>query len=164
MLRGCPLPRENKDAQAPWQLESLWPCRTGIEQQRLAEPFDFRLVGMAKHADIRLFALKKGSSFLRQLPAFILNMTDGDAAACQFDHGLGRKYALSVIVDIARDGGDRSDLFQLFNHGPIANVSGMKDVIDPFEMSPDGQIEQAMGIGNYSDPNGSALVHGVATG
>ena len=28
-------------------------------------------------------------------------MTDGDAAVCQFDHSLGRKYALSIIVDVA---------------------------------------------------------------
>jgi hypothetical protein len=56
---------------------------------------------MAKHADIRMFALEKGSSILRVLPAFIQNMEDGDAAACQFDYGLGRKYALSIIVDVA---------------------------------------------------------------
>jgi hypothetical protein len=40
----------------------------------------------------------------------------------------------------------------------------MEDVIDASEMSPDGRIESAMGIGNHSDPNGSALVHGAATG
>lgn len=44
--------------------------------------------GMANHADIRLFALKKGSSFLHELSAFVQNMPDGDAEACQFDHGL----------------------------------------------------------------------------
>ena len=164
MLRGCPLPRENKDAQAPWQLESLWPCRTGIEQQRLAEPFDFRLVGMAKDADVRLDFLEKHSSALCELPAFIQNMTDGDAAACQLDHGFGRTSALAIIVDVARDGGDRSDLLQLFDHGPIANVSGMENVIDASEMLLDDRIESAMGIGNHSNANGSRLVHGVATG
>jgi hypothetical protein len=51
--------------------------------QCLTESFGFRLAGMAKHTDIRLFTLKKGSSALRQLPAFVQNITDGDAAACQ---------------------------------------------------------------------------------
>jgi len=36
-----------------------------IEKQRVAELFGFRLEGMAKHTDIRLFALKKGSAGLR---------------------------------------------------------------------------------------------------
>jgi hypothetical protein len=40
----------------------------------------------------------------------------------------------------------------------------MENVIDLFEMSPDGRIEQTVGVGNHSDPNVSALVHGVATG
>ncbi len=68
-------------------------------------------------------------------------MTDGDAAACQFDHGLGWKSALFIIIDVAGDGGDRSDLLQLFNHGLIANIPGVENVIDASEMSPDGRIE-----------------------
>jgi hypothetical protein len=91
-------------------------------------------------------------------------MTDGNAAACQFDHGLGRISALFFIIDVARDGGDRSDLLQLFDHGPIANVPGVENVIDASEMSPDGRIEQAVGIGNDADPNGAPLVYGTATG
>jgi hypothetical protein len=31
-------------------------------------------------------------------------------------------------------------------------------------MSPDGRIEQAVGIGNDADPNGAPLLHGAATG
>jgi len=91
-------------------------------------------------------------------------MTEGNAVACQFDHGLGRKSAMFIIINIAGYGGNRRNLLQLFNHRPIANVPGMEDVIDASEMSPDGRIESAMGIGNHSDPNGSALVHGAATG
>jgi hypothetical protein len=119
---------------------------------------------MTKDADIRLFALKKGSPFFRHLPAFVQNMTDGDAAAYQIDHGLGRKYALFIIIDVAGDGGDWSNLLQLFDHGPIANVPGVENVIDASEVSPDGGIEQAVGIGNHSDLNGFPLVHGTATG
>ena len=89
-------------------------------------------------------------------------MTDGNAATRQFDHGLGRESAL-VIIDVAQDSGDRSNLLQLFDHGTIANVPGMDNVIDASEMSPDGRIEQTVGVGNHSDPNGSLLIHGAAT-
>lgn len=58
-------------------------------------------------------------------------MTDGDTAACQFDHDIERKSAL-VVIDIARDGGDRSDLPQLADCGSIANVLGVKNGIDAF--------------------------------
>jgi hypothetical protein len=68
-------------------------------------------------------------------------MTEGDAEACQFDHGLGRKSALFNIVDIAKDGGDRRDPLQLFNHGLIADVSGVENVIDAFKMSSNRRIE-----------------------
>ena len=43
---------------------------------------------MTKDADVWSFAIQKGSPVLRELSAFIQNMTDGDAAACRFDHGL----------------------------------------------------------------------------
>jgi hypothetical protein len=79
-----------EEPQAPWKFESLWPRRSWIEAQRAAEPFGFWLVRVAKHTDIRLFALKKSSPVLREPPAFVQNMTNGDAAACQFDYGLGR--------------------------------------------------------------------------
>jgi hypothetical protein len=68
-------------------------------------------------------------------------MPDGDAAACQFDHGLGRKSALFIIVDVAGDGGDRSDLLQLFDHGPITNIPGVENMIDACKMSSNRRIE-----------------------
>ena len=37
-------------------------------------------------------------------------------------------------------------------------------VIDASEMSLDGRIEQAVGLGNRSDQNGAPPVHGTATG
>lgn len=42
-----------------------------------------------------------------------------------------------VVCDASRDRiacGDRSDLLQLFDHGPIANVTGVENVIDAFKM------------------------------
>ena len=124
-----------------WKLEPFWPGRTRVKEQRLAEPFNFRSMRMTKDTDVWLLAIQKGSPVLRQLSAFIQNMTDGDAVACQFDHDLGRKSALFIIIDVAGDGGDRRDLLQLFNHGSIANVPGVENVIDPFEISSNRWIE-----------------------
>ena len=67
-------------------------------------------------------------------------MSDGDTAARQFDHGLRRQSAL-VIINISGDSSDWSDLRQLFDHGPIANVPGVENVIDPFKMSSNCRIE-----------------------
>ena len=96
---------------------------------------------MTKDAEVWLGFLEERSSALCELPAFIQNMTDGDAAACQFDHGLRLKFALFIIIDVAGDGGDRSDLLQLFEYGLIANVPGVENVIDPFKMSSNRRIE-----------------------
>jgi hypothetical protein len=66
------------------------------------EPFAFRLMSVAKDADVRLFAIQEGSPGLCELPAFIHNATDRDAEAGQSDHRLGRKSALSLIVDVVK--------------------------------------------------------------
>jgi hypothetical protein len=68
-------------------------------------------------------------------------MTDGDSAACQFDHGLGRKSDLFIIIDVAGNGGDWSDLLQLFDHGLLANIPGVENVIDALKMSSNRRIE-----------------------
>ncbi len=49
---------------------------------------------MAKDAEVWLVFLEERSSFFRHLPAFIQKMTDGEAAACRFDHGLRWKATL----------------------------------------------------------------------
>jgi len=68
-------------------------------------------------------------------------MADGDATARQFDHRFGRKYALFTIIDVAGNDCDWRNLLQLFDHGPIADVPGMENVIEASEVSPDGWVE-----------------------
>ena len=97
----------------PWEVEPLWARRARIEQQRLAEPFGLRLMRMTKDAEVWLLAIQKGSPTFCELPTFIQNMTDGNAAACQFDHGLGQKYALFIIVDVAGGHCDRGSELSL---------------------------------------------------
>ena len=95
---------ETQKTNATGKCESLRPCRPWIEEQCLPEPFRSGLMGVAEDADIWMFVLQERSSFFRQFPTFIQNMTDGDTAACQFDHGLGRKPALVIAIHIAGDG------------------------------------------------------------
>ena len=59
---------------------------------------------VAEDADIWMFTFQERPPLFRHLPAFVQNMTDGDAAAGQFDHGLGRKSSRLIIVDVAGDG------------------------------------------------------------
>ena len=120
-------------------------------------------MGMTEDTDVRSFTIQNGSSFFRHLSAFVENMTHGNATTCQFNYDLGRESALFIAIDVARDGGDRSDLLQLLDHGPIANVPGVENIIDAFKMSSDHRIESAVGVGNYSDPNGAPLVHWTTT-
>ena len=117
---------------------------------------------VTEDADIGVFTFKKCAAFFRHLPAFVQNMTDGDAVACQFDHHLGRNFILLVAIHVARDGGDWSDLLQPFDHRPIANVSGVDNVIDAFEILLYHRIKEAMGVGNHPDPNGFPMGHGSA--
>ena len=95
---------ETQKTKTSGKLESLRSRRSWIEKQRLAEPFRFWLMRVAEDADIWMFTLQERPPLFRHLPAFVQNMTDGDAAACQFDHGLGRKSSLLIIVDVAGDG------------------------------------------------------------
>mgnify|MGYP001602531573 CR=1 FL=1 len=88
-----------------------------------------------------MLSFKKGSSVLCELPTFIQNMTDSAASTGQFDHSLRRESALFIIVDVVGNGGDGSGLLQLFDHGLIANVPGVRNAIDPFNVSSNRRIE-----------------------
>ena len=93
----------SKNTHTPQKFEPPWPGRAGIEQQSLTEPLRSWLVRVAEDADIWMFTLQERPPLFRHLPAFVQDMTDGDAAACRFDHDLGRKSALSIIVHVFRD-------------------------------------------------------------
>ena len=153
---------KSQKTDAPRKRESFRSRGSWIEQQRLTEPLCSWLMRVTKDADIGMFTFKKFAAFFRHLPPFIQNMTNGDAAACQFDHDFGRKSTLLVAIHVAGDGGDRSELLQLFDYRPIANVSGVDNVIDACEILSNHRIEEPMGVGNHSDPNGVPLVHGAA--
>ena len=154
---------KSQETDAPGECESLRSRGSRIEQQRLPEPFSSRLMRVTEDTDIGVFTFKICASFFRHLSAFVQNMTDGDAAASQFDHDLGRKSTLLVAIHVAGDGGDRSDPLQLFDHRPIANVSGVDNVIDAFEILSHHRIEEAMSVGNHPDPNSFPMVHGAAS-
>ena len=66
------------------------PRRARIEEQCLAEPLRFRLMGVTEDADIWMFTLQERPPFFRHRSAFVENMTHGNATTCQFNNDLGR--------------------------------------------------------------------------
>lgn len=108
----------------PWQLKPPRACRAGIEQQRLAEPFNFRLMRMTKDAEVWLVFLEERSSILRQLPPFVQNMADGNAPACRCHNGLRWKSALFEPIDVAGDSRYGSDGSKLLDDVEPADIAG----------------------------------------
>jgi len=108
-------------------------------------------VRVTENIDVGLCAIQKGSPISRELSAFIQNMTNGYTEACQFDHNLRRIYALFTVINVAGNSGDRRDLLQLLDDGPLANVSGVEYMIDRSEVPQDRRVEQAVGIGDHTD-------------
>lgn len=164
MLRDYSLPRENEDSHTSWQLEPLRACRSWIEEQRLTEPFRFRLVRVTENTDVRLFSIEKRSPFPRQLAALIHDMTDGDTEPGQYDHIHCWKLISFELIDIARNCRYRRNGLKLLDDRPVSNIPGVENAIDPFEVSPDSRIEQTVGVGNHSDANSLSLIHGTTTG
>lgn len=82
----------------------LGPAEPGLNEQHLAEPFNFWLMRVAEDADIWMFTLQERPSFFRHLSAFVQNMANSDAKAGQLDHGLGWESTLLVPIDIAVNG------------------------------------------------------------
>ena len=70
---------------------------------------------VAEDTDVRLFAPKKCPRFFRELPTLIHDMTNGEAADGQFDHGFWWKAALLVSIDIAGHRRYGSNGLQLLN-------------------------------------------------
>src|SRR5690349_21242675 len=84
-----------------------------LEQQRITEPFCSRLIRVTEDTDIGVFTFKRCAAVFRHLPAFVQNMTDGDAAACQFDHDLRRQFTLVEPINIVVGHCDRGSALSL---------------------------------------------------
>ena len=63
---------------------------------------------MTKDPEVWLLTIQKGSSVLRELPAFLQNMTDG-----QFHHGLWWRPTLLEPIDVAGGHCDRGSALSL---------------------------------------------------
>jgi hypothetical protein len=78
-------------------------------------------------------------------------MADGDTEASQLDHGLPRKSTPFKPIDVSGDRHHRSDGLKLLDDGSLADITGMKDMIDTPKMSCNHRIEQSMGIRDDTD-------------
>jgi hypothetical protein len=113
-----------------------------------------RLMGMAKDTDVRPGPIKKGSPVFGQLSSFIQNVADRDLPTGDRNHCLWWKSALFVSIDVAGDGGHRSNRLQLLNHGSLADVTGVNNMIHIPKILWDGWIKKTMRIGKHTDPYG----------
>jgi hypothetical protein len=67
--------------------------------------------------------------------------------AMQSDHfGSGQVGARSVLIDIAADGGYRSNFAQRIQDQRVAHVSGVEDVLDSTQSRDSLRSEQAVSI------------------
>jgi len=104
---------KSQKTDAPRTRESFRSRGSWIEQQRLTEPFCSRLMRVTEDADIGVFTFKTCAVVCRHLPAFVQNMTDGDAAACQFGHDLRRQSTLVEPINIVVGHCDRGSALSL---------------------------------------------------
>jgi len=96
---------------------------------------------MTKDADVWLLTIQKSPPVFCELSAFIHDMTDGDAEAGQFDHGLWWKPSLFVRIDIAGDGRHGSNGLKLLNDVSLANITGVENMIHVFKMQQNRRVE-----------------------
>jgi hypothetical protein len=83
-----------------------------------------------------------------------------DQTAGQLDGlGGGEEGAGTVGVDVAADGGDGGDTGEVDEDGGIADVAGVKDVIDTGQGGKDFGAEEAVGVGEYADECGGGFRH-----
>lgn len=116
---------------------------------------------VAKNTDVWSSAIKKRSSFARELAPRIQNVPNGDPKPCKFNRRLRLNTTRLILVDVAGDRRHRSDTFQAIDNGGLADITGMNDMIDILKIPQDGRIEQTMCVGDDTDTDGPRPAHGA---
>ena len=143
------------------QLEALRTSRSGIEQQRVSEPFVLRLMRMTEDTDVRPGPIEKRFSLFGQLSRFKHDVPNRDADTIQLDYGFCGETALFILIDIARDSRHGSNRLKLIDNGSSTNVAGVDNMIHVMEMPHNHRVEEAVGIGNNPDADRPQAFHGL---
>jgi hypothetical protein len=78
-------------------------------------------------------------------------MPDRDSEPTQLEDRLGREPTPAIAVHVARYGRHRGERLELGDDGPVADVSGMEDVIHASEVPQDRAVEQAVRVRDHPD-------------
>jgi len=121
-------------------------------------------MAVPEDADVGLLPIQPGPRLFGHDPFFIQNVAEGYLTSTSTNDETSRESAVLVVIDIAGDGRDRSELPQTLKHVTISNISRMKDFGHTRKMLLDSRIIEPVRIGNHADSKLPTLFYGVGTG
>ena len=88
-------------------------------------------MGMSVDTNRRLLPRQEFSPLAGESPPFIQPVIEGHPMPPQFEHLLHRKPARLESIHVAGYGRHRSYLCQQFDDATLADIAGVKDMVDP---------------------------------
>ena len=118
-------------------------------------------VAVSKDADIGLLLIEPGLRLFSDAALFIQYVAHGYLATASANDDSSGEPAFLIIIDIAGNNRDRSELPQALNDASVSNISCMKNFSHAYEMFFDSRIIEPMRISNHSDTKLPTLCYGV---
>lgn len=118
---------------------------------------------MSKDADIGLLLIEPGLRLFSDAAFFIQYVAQGYLASASANDDSSGESAFLVIIDIAGNNRDGSELLQALNDTSVSNISCMKNFSHAYKMFFDSRIIKPVRISNHSDTKLPTLCYGVTT-
>ncbi len=118
---------------------------------------------MSKDADIGLLLIEPGLRLFSDAAFFIQYVAQGYLASASANDDSSGESAFLVIIDIAGNNRDGSELLQALNDTSVSNISCMKNFSHAYKMFFDSRIIKPVRISNHSDTKLATLCYGVTT-
>ncbi len=121
---------------------------------------------MSKDADIGLLLIEPGLRLFSDAAFFIQYVAQGYLASASANDDSSGESAFLVIIDIAGNDRDGSELLQALNDTSVtsvSNISCMKNFSHAYKMFFDSRIIKPVRISNHSDTKLPNLCYGVTT-
>lgn len=122
-----------------------------------------RPVAVSKDADIGLLLIEPGLRLFSDAAFLIQYVAQGYFASASANDDSSGESAFLVIIDIAGNNRDRSELPQALNDASVSNISCMKNFSHVYKMFFDSRIIEPVRISNHSDTKLPTLCYGVTT-
>lgn len=118
---------------------------------------------MSKDADIGLLLIEPGLRLFSDAAFFIQYVAQGYLASASANDDSSGESTFLVIIDIAGNNRDGSELLQALNDTSVSNISCMKNFSHAYKMFFDSRIIKPVRISNHSDTKLPTLCYGVTT-